>query len=111
MNAANIIFAIALAVVILSQITGFGVSNYGIKKMLPTLIMVAVLVNLSFFLCQLAVDVSNITGYGIKKIFVELGGPSSEFGEGSLGDIIGSTDGGSGMLGGLLGLEIGRAHV
>jgi hypothetical protein len=101
---ANIIFAIALAVVILSQITGFGVSNYGIKKMLPTLIMVAVLVNLSFFLCQLAVDVSNITGYGIKKIFVELGGPSSEFGEGSLGDIIGSTDGGSGILGGLLGL-------
>ena len=99
----NIIFAIVLAVVILSQITGFGVSNYGIKKILPALIVVAILVNISFFLCQLAVDVSNVAGYGIKKIFIELGGPSSEFGEGSLGDIIGSTDGGSGILGGLLG--------
>ncbi len=68
-NLANIVFAIVLAVIILSQITGFGVSNYGIKKMLPSLIVVAVLVNISFFLCQLAVDISNIIGYGIKDLF------------------------------------------
>ncbi len=100
---ANIVFVIAIVVIILSQITGFGVSNYGIKKMLPSLILVAVLVNLSFFLCQVAVDLSNIVGYGVKQVFVGLGGPKSEFGEGSLGDIIGSVDGGSGVLAGLLG--------
>ena len=66
---ANIVFVITLLVIILSQITGFGISNYGIKKMLPTLIMVAVLVNISFFLCQLAVDITNIVGYGIKDLF------------------------------------------
>ncbi len=68
-NLANIVFVIVLAIIILSQITGFGVNNYGIKKMLPSLIIVAVLVNISFFLCQIAVDVSNIMGYGIKDTF------------------------------------------
>lgn len=67
-NFANIIFAIALVVVILSQVTGIGVSNYGIKKILPSLIIVAVLVNLSFFICQVCVDLSNIIGVGIKDI-------------------------------------------
>lgn len=68
-NFANIIFAIALLVVILSQVTGFGVSNYGIKKVLPSLVMVAILVNLSFIICQIAVDVSNILGDAILGLF------------------------------------------
>lgn len=66
---ANIIFAIALVIVILSQVTGIGVSNYGIKKILPSLIIVAILVNLSFFGCQLLVDISNIFGSGLKDLF------------------------------------------
>lgn len=61
-NVANIGFAIMFAIVILSQLTGIGFSNYNIKKILPKLIMVVVLVNLSYFLCQLAVDISNILG-------------------------------------------------
>lgn len=90
-NLANIAFAIALLVIILSQITGFGVSNYGVKKMLPSLILVAVLVNLSFFLCQIAVDLSNIIGHDIKELFVGISeGVSigSEYGNGGLGAII-----------------------
>lgn len=66
---ANILFAIAFAVVILSQVTGIGLSNYNIKKILPRLIMVVVLVNISFILCQLAVDVSNIVGSSVKGLF------------------------------------------
>lgn len=65
---ANILFAILFAVVILSQITGIGISNYNIKKMLPRLIMVVVLVNVSFILCQLAVDLSNIVGHGLNTM-------------------------------------------
>lgn len=65
-NYANVAFIIMFLIVILSQITGFGISNYGIKKILPRLIAVALLTNLSFIICQLAVDVSDIVGSGIK---------------------------------------------
>lgn len=65
----NIIFAIVFILVILSQLTGIGISNYGIKKILPRLIVVVVLVNISFILCQLAVDVSNILGSNLRAIF------------------------------------------
>ncbi|MBR3257089.1 hypothetical protein IKG02_02290 [Candidatus Saccharibacteria bacterium] len=61
-NIANIFFVIFMLVVIFSQLTGVGIDNYGIKKSLPKLVAAAILVNLSFFICQLAVDVSNIVG-------------------------------------------------
>ena len=65
----NIVFIIFLLVVIYSQLTGLGISNYGLKKVLPKLIVTAVLVNLSFLICSLAVDVSNIVGNGLRGIF------------------------------------------
>ena len=55
--------------VIYSQITGVGISNYGIKKALPKLIITAILVNLSFLICSLAVDLSNIIGNGLRGVF------------------------------------------
>lgn len=72
-NFANILFAILLVIVILSQVTGIGITNYGIKKMLPRLIIVVVLINLSFFICQLAVDVSNILGVSLEKVLSDMG--------------------------------------
>lgn len=71
-NFANIIFVICFAAIILAQLTGLGVSNYNIKKILPRLIMVAVLVNISYILCQLAVDISNILGSTLKATFDSL---------------------------------------
>ena len=65
----NIVFIIFLLVVVYSQITGIGISNYGIKKALPKLIVVAILVNLSFYICSIAVDVSNILGTGLRDVF------------------------------------------
>lgn len=65
----NIVFIIFLLVVIYSQITGLGINNYGIKKVLPKLIVMAILVNLSFLICTLAVDVSNIVGNGLRSVF------------------------------------------
>ncbi|MBQ3413368.1 hypothetical protein IJH33_00735 [Candidatus Saccharibacteria bacterium] len=65
----NIVFIIFLLVVVYSQITGIGISNYGIKKVLPKLIVAAVLVNLSFMLCSVAVDASNIIGGGLRGLF------------------------------------------
>ena len=66
---ANVAFVIVLLAVIFSQLTGVGIDNYGIKKILPKLIMMAVLVNLSYVLCILAVDISNILGNGFQSMF------------------------------------------
>lgn len=63
----NVVFIIMLLIAIMSQLTGLGISNYGIKKMLPRLVVAAIVINLSFIVCQLAVDVSNITGMSIKN--------------------------------------------
>lgn len=68
----NIVFIIFLLVVIYSQLTGLGITNYGIKKALPKLIVAAVLVNLSFLICQLAVDASNVIGNGLRGVFTSV---------------------------------------
>ncbi len=65
---ANVIFVLLFLCVIFSQISSIGISNYGIKKILPKLIVGAILINLSFYLCQLAIDLSNILGYSLKEI-------------------------------------------
>ena len=65
-NIANGAFIIMFLAIIISQLTGFGISNYGIKKMLPRLIVAAILVNVSIYVCQIAVDLSNILGYGLR---------------------------------------------
>lgn len=77
---ANILFVVALLAVVYSQITSIGITNYGIKKMLPRIIVAAVLVNLSFIICQAAVDLSNILGYGVSNLFVtiDIGGTNDE---------------------------------
>ena len=65
-NIANAIFALIFLWIIFSQISNVGVSNYGIKKILPRLIIGALLVNLSYYLCQIFVDLSNILGHTLK---------------------------------------------
>lgn len=65
----NAVFIIFFMVLIYSQVTGFGISNYGIKKALPKIFVVAILINLSFLICVLAIDVSNILGNGIRGLF------------------------------------------
>ena len=66
---ANIAFIIVFVIVILSQVTGMGIDNYGVKKILPKLILGALLVNISYFVCQIAVDSGNLVGGGIKGLF------------------------------------------
>ena len=87
-NIANAIFAVIFLWIIFSQISNVGVSNYGIKKILPRLIIGALLVNLSFYLCQLAVDLSNILGHTLKDALEsgagEIGTTSEAAGWGSV---------------------------
>lgn len=69
---ANVAFIIGFLVIIYSQITSMGISNYGIKKMLPRLIVAAVLMNLSYIICAIAVDLSNISGYAVQELFIQI---------------------------------------
>lgn len=72
-NIANVAFVIAFLIIIFSQLSSIGLDNYGIKKLLPKIIIAAILVNLSFIICQIAVDISNILGYSIKSMLDGLG--------------------------------------
>ena len=67
----NILFVIAFLVIIFSQLTGAGINNYGVKKILPRLVITAILVNLSFYLCQIAVDISEILGHSLNSFIGE----------------------------------------
>lgn len=65
-NIANIMFIIGFLFIIYSQITSYGMSNYGLKRLLPRLVIAAVLVNISFWIAAIAVDISNIFGVALK---------------------------------------------
>lgn len=67
-NVANIAFIIAFIIIIYAQLTGMGVSNYGVKKLLPRLVIAAILVNISYWIAAIAVDISNILGNNIYNI-------------------------------------------
>ena len=69
---ANVAFVIAFIIIVYSQLTSLGISNYGLKKMLPRLIISATLVNVSFWICAIAVDASNVLGYSIHNIFTSI---------------------------------------
>ena len=68
----NIIFVIFFLIIIYSQITGAGISNYGIKKALPKIVISAILINLSFILCAILVDLSNIFGASLRGLFLNI---------------------------------------
>lgn len=74
---ANIAFVIAFMIIVMSQVTSIGITNYGIKKMLPRLIIAAILVNSSYWICAVAVDLSNIIGSSLKDILEQAGKQSA----------------------------------
>src|SRR5690606_36458353 len=71
-NIANIVFIIGFLIIIYSQITSVGLSNYGIKRLLPRILIAAVLVNISYWIVALAVDLSNVIGVTLQDIFVRV---------------------------------------
>lgn len=66
---ANIAFVIGFMVIIYSYLVGGGFNGYEIRKILPRLVIAAVLINVSYIVCSVAVDISNITGYGVNELF------------------------------------------
>lgn len=92
-NIANVAFVISFLIIIFSQLTSVGVTNYGVKKLLPRLVLAAILVNVSYFIAAIGVDLSNIAGKGIYDILVDTAGDVNAriaFGwEGLIGALLG----------------------
>ena len=80
-NISNVAFIVAFLVIIYSQLTSIGISNYGVKKMIPRLVIAAVLVNLSFTFCAVLLDLSNVTGYAFQDAFMGIKNTISTVGE------------------------------
>ena len=80
-NISNVAFIIGFLIIIYSQTTSVGISNYGIKKLLPRLIIAAVLVNMSFTICAILLDLSNIAGYAFQDAFMGIKNTISTIGE------------------------------
>ena len=80
-NISNVAFIVAFLVIIYSQLTSVGISDYGVKKMIPRLVIAAVLVNLSFTICAILLDLSNIAGYAFQDAFMGIKNTISTVGE------------------------------
>ncbi len=72
LNIANVFLVIAFLAIIFSQTTSAGLSNYGIKRMLPRLVIGAILMNISFYACAFAIDISNIIGSSVMGLFTNM---------------------------------------
>ncbi|MBC7764467.1 hypothetical protein H7Y29_02005, partial [Microbacteriaceae bacterium] len=103
-NLANVAFVIAFLIVVYSQVTGAGISNYGLKRMLPRIIVAAILVNLSFWLCALAVDASNIVGASMRNLIQGAGG--ADLGAAKIQSAGATGVGWVGIVGGILSASI-----
>lgn len=66
---ANLCFVAGFLVVIYSYVTGQGVGNYDLRKIIPRIIIAAVLINASYHICAIAVDASNIFGANLQDVF------------------------------------------
>ena len=65
----NFLFILLFIFVIFSQVSGIGIDNYGIKKILPKLIIAIIMINLSYIICQVAMDICNIIGRQLGSFF------------------------------------------
>lgn len=107
---ANALLAVVFIVVIMSQISNIGISNYGIKKLLPRIMVMAVLVNSSFFLGMLAVDLVNILGKTLDNFLVsQVSSTMPGLGQ-AVTDLI-ATGVGTAVAGGAIAAIIGAAGV
>ena len=88
---ANVCFIILFLAIIFSQLTGVGIDNYGIKKLLPKLIVVAILVNLSYLICVICADLSNIVGNALNTMFDGFASGSITVGGTEVGNGAGAT--------------------
>lgn len=99
-NIADALFVVAFMMLVYSQLTGRG-GTYNIKKLVPKLLIAALLVNVSWYVCIAIIDVTNILGDSILTIFKSMASgvgtvimpvdtPAGSFSDGPLVTIMGA---------------------
>lgn len=73
-SVANALFVVAFMILVYSQLTGRNSGGYNIKRLLPRLIIAAIAVNLSYFICAILIEASNIVGDSLIQVFKEVAG-------------------------------------
>ena len=115
-NIANIGFVIMLLVVVFSQVTNIGISNYNIKKILPKLIITAILVNFSYLIMGVLIDLSQIAGNGIGALIRSVAADgmdadASARASATISAIAGAVTGVAGAAVGVAGIATGGAAI
>lgn len=67
-NLADVFFIIAFLVIIFANTLSIGLDSYTLKKTLPRLVYAAILVQFSYLLVALGVDITNILGAGLGNL-------------------------------------------
>lgn len=70
-NIANVLFVAAFLFIVYSLITGRGIGNYNLKRLVPRFIVAVIFVQVSYFICQIMIDLSNVIGVSIQQILVD----------------------------------------
>lgn len=105
-NIANILFVIFFLVIIFSHFTQWNITTYALRRITPKLLVVAILINLSFYISVLAVNVSDILGVSLVGVFDSIAAGAAANGTMNLADIptwevlVASVTGGVGIVGG-----------
>lgn len=73
----NILFAILILFTILVQVSGGSLSSYTIRKLAPRIIVVGILINISFPVASVLVDISNVLGKALYDAIHGLTPPTS----------------------------------
>ncbi len=71
-NFANVMFTIGFLVVIYNYLIGGGTAGYEIRKIIPRLVVAAILINVSYWICAVAVDASNIIGVSLQDLLITI---------------------------------------
>ena len=71
-NIANIVLVLVFLYIVYTQITGRNTGDFNLKRILPRLMIGAVLLNLSYLICAAAIQLSNIAGSAILQGMVDI---------------------------------------
>jgi hypothetical protein len=105
---ANVLFIVIFILVIYSVATGQGLNNYSIKKIMPRLVLIAIAINVSYYICAALIDISNIIGTSLYDlVYSTLSGGTTATSFESLADNVFQNSGGAlkpagGAIGALL---------
>lgn len=82
---ANVFFVLVFIAVIFANL--FGMEAYNVKKILPKLVVAAILIQASYFMMAIAIDITNILGNGLREIMAAVT-PDVNYKGGTLGGFV-----------------------